>query len=97
MKRMASAKRNSKLSASSSSAAARRHVKARFVICVQNKDYEASLQVRRIYRALPDEGASSHQYLRVIDESGEDYLYPKSYFAAVKFPKAVQKALVLAS
>ena len=67
------------------------------MICVQNKDYEASLQVRRIYRAIPDERAAGHHYLRVMDESGEDYLYPQSYFVAVEFPKAVKKALLLAS
>ena len=94
---MASAKRNSKLNASSSRTVARCHAEPRFVICIQNKDYEASLRVRRIYRALPDERATSHKYVRVIDESGEDYLYPRSYFMAIKFPKAVKKALLLES
>ncbi len=75
----------------------RHHAGPRFVVCVQNKDYEASLQVRRIYRALPDKRAASHRYLRVIDESGQAYLYPKSYFVALEFPKAVKKALLLAS
>jgi len=97
MKRMASVKKNSKSSASSSRAGARRRAEPRFVICVQNKDYEASLQVRRIYRAIPDERATGHHYLRVIDESGEDYLYPNSYFVTIEFPEAVKKALLLAS
>ena len=97
MKRTASARKNSRSNGSSSKAVARRHAQARFAICVQNKDYEAPLQVRRIYRVIPDERAASHQYLRVMDESGEDYLYPESYFVAIDFPKAVRKALLLAS
>ncbi len=76
---------------------ARRNAKARFVICVQNADYEASLQLRKIYRSLPDRRAAAHDCLRVIDESGEDYLYPKDFFVAIELPKAVERALKLAS
>ena len=48
----------------------------KYVICVNNDDYAASLEVRRLYECLPDEDAAQHGQLRVIDESGEDYLYP---------------------
>jgi len=91
------ARRNSKSSLSTAKKMMRHHAGPRFVVCVQNKDYEASLQVRRIYRALPDKRAAGHRYLCVIDESGEAYLYPKSYFVALEFPKAVKKALLRAS
>ena len=97
MKHMASAKRNSRSSGSSRRAVTRRDAEPDFVVCVRNKDYEASLQLRRIYRAIPDDRAASHHYLRVVDESGEDYLYPRSFFVAIELPKAVKKALLLAS
>jgi hypothetical protein len=51
-----------------------------FVICIKNDNYPASLQVRKIYQALPDAQAAKHQLVRVVDESGEDYLYPADYF-----------------
>jgi len=65
-----------------------------FVICICNDDYSASLEKRKIYEALPDADASDHQQVRVIDESGEDYLYPQEYFVPVKLPKATEQALV---
>ena len=52
----------------------------RFVICVTNNGYEASLEQRKLYKVIPDERASRHEQLRVIDESGEDYLFPKNMF-----------------
>jgi len=61
-------------------------------VCIQNKDYEASLQLRRIYRTVRDERASSAQFLRVIDESGEDYLYPRDFFWPIAIPKEVEKS-----
>ena len=54
--------------------------RARFVLCVRNEDYPAGLELRKVYRVLADERASERQLLRVIDESGEDYLYPEEYF-----------------
>lgn len=60
---------------------------AEFVICIRNDNYAASLELRKVYRALPDREASSHKMLRVIDESGEDYLYPDDYFVAVELPR----------
>jgi hypothetical protein len=56
---------------------------ARFVLCVRNEGYPASLELRKVYRVLADERASERRQLRVIDESGEDYLYPEEYFVAV--------------
>ena len=68
----------------------------KFVICLQNKGYEVSLELRKIYQVLQDPDAAKHRQLRVIDESGEDYLYPKSYFAAIELPTPVRKAVLAA-
>ena len=57
----------------------------KFVICLNNDGYEASLEQRKLYEVLPDEKASEHGQLRVIDESGEDYLFPKSMFMDAAF------------
>ena len=54
-----------------------------FVICVRNKDYPASLELQKVYQVIPDEQASKHRQGRVIDESGQDYLYPEEYFVSV--------------
>jgi hypothetical protein len=53
---------------------------ASFVLCVSNRDYPASLELRKVYRLLRDEHVSKHHQVRVIDGSGEDYLYPEEYF-----------------
>ena len=74
-----------------------RTTKARFVICVNNADYPASLERRKIYQALPDRKAASHGLLRVIDESGEDYLYPADWFVPIALPQTTVKALALAA
>ena len=66
---------------------------SQFVVCINNKDYPASLELHKIYRVVPDEDAAADDDLRVIDESGEDYLYPASYFAAIKVPAAVEESL----
>ena len=55
----------------------------RFVICVKNNGYEASLEQRKLYEVIPDERALRHEQLRVIDESGEDYLFPKNMFMGI--------------
>ena len=57
---------------------------SRFLICVENKGYAVSLEKRKIYVALPDSMALKHGQVRVIDESGEDYLFPASYFVPVR-------------
>ena len=65
-----------------------------FALCIENKDCE-DLEKRKIYLMLPDEGAEKEGYIRVIDESGEDYLYPQSYFIVVQLPRKAQEALQL--
>ena len=71
--------------------------KKRFVVCVRNTGYPASLELRKIYQALPDTEAEAHDLVRVIDESGEDYLYPEKFFLALDLPQGVQTALPRAS
>ena len=66
---------------------------AQFVICVGNKGYAASLELRKIYQVILDKVASSLHQMRVIDESGEDYLYPEDYFVPVQLPQAVERAV----
>jgi len=68
--------------------------KRRFAICVDNADYEASLILRKIYEIIPDEAAAEDGFLRVVDESGEDYLYHQSHFIVVEFPIEVEHALL---
>jgi hypothetical protein len=68
-----------------------------FAICVRNEDYPASLEVHRVYRLLPDEDAASHKMLRVIDESGEDYLYPEDFFVRSELPRAAEATFYEAS
>jgi len=66
----------------------------KFVICVDNQGYEVSLERWKVYRVIPDEKADIHSQIRVIDESGEDYLFPEEYFAPIELPKPVQQALI---
>ena len=94
MKLMGSAARNSRSSASSTETKRRGHY---FVICVRNDQNPASLELRKLYEVIPDEKASKHYLVRVIDESGEDYLYPEDYFVAVKLPQAVGRAVLSAA
>ncbi|HEX6899988.1 MAG TPA: hypothetical protein VF789_09760 [Thermoanaerobaculia bacterium] len=67
-----------------------------FAVCIRNEGYPASLEVRKIYEVLPDLSAASHHMVRVVDESGEDYLYPESLFAPIELPQSLQEALELA-
>jgi hypothetical protein len=67
-----------------------------FALCIENKECE-DLEKRKIYRVLPDDEAANEGYLRIIDESGENYLYPQSYFIPVKLPQEAQDALQVAS
>ena len=60
----------------------------RFAICIENSEYPASLEMHKVYRVLPDIDAERDGDLRVIDESGEDYLYPASYFVMVDLPRS---------
>lgn len=74
----------------------RRASSPRYVVCVKNAGYRASLVVRRIYRRIPDASASRHGLVRVVDESGEDYLYPASLFADIKLPAGVARRFTFA-
>ena len=65
-----------------------------FVVCVRNEGYPASLERRKIYEALPDADAQRHGQTRVIDESGEDSLYPEDFSVPLKLPKAAEQAVV---
>ncbi|MGB2864879.1 MAG: hypothetical protein WBC05_16245 [Sedimentisphaerales bacterium] len=67
-----------------------------FALCIENKECE-DLEKRKIYRVLPDDEATKEGYLRIVDESGEDYLYPESYFILVELPREAQDAFQLAS
>ena len=69
----------------------------KFVVCINNADYPASLELHKIYRMLPDEDAAIDNDIRIIDESGEDYLYSASYFAPIKVPAEVEESLLRAS
>lgn len=89
---MKSAHRNTRPNGSS---AETRRSPAHFV-CVRNKYYAASLEVRKIYQTLADDQAQKHGHLRVIDESGEDYLYPADYFVPIKLPQSAEKAVLQA-
>jgi hypothetical protein len=61
-------------------------MKQMYVLCVRNEGYKASLELRKLYEKVPDREAEKHNQLRVIDESGEDYLYPSEFFAPVRLP-----------
>jgi hypothetical protein len=65
----------------------------KYVICVVDKGYDASLELRRIYRVIPDKTAAKLHHIRVIDESGEEYLYRQDYFVPVQLPQAVERAV----
>ncbi len=65
----------------------------RFVVCVKNKDYATSLELRKLYQVVSDAAAAKLGQIRVIDESGEDYLYPEEYFVAVQLPQAAERAV----
>ena len=67
-----------------------------FVVCVNNDDCE-DLEVRKIYQVLPDEAAAADGLLRIVDESGEDYLYPAKLFLQIELPQAIEKALLPAA
>jgi len=67
-----------------------------FAVCLRNDGYEVSLERRKIYQVLPDLDAAKHKQVRVIDESGEDYLYPQSFFAPIELPQPIRKAVLAA-
>jgi len=66
------------------------------VVCIENDGYAVSLETRKIYVALRDAAAGKHRMLRIVDESGEDYLYPQTFFRVIVLPQAVKKAVLAA-
>jgi hypothetical protein len=73
----------------------REQQRSKFVLCVRNNGAE-DLEVRKVYQVLPDQAAAREGYIRVVDESGEDYLYPSDYFVPVRLPAAVANELRIA-
>ena len=69
----------------------------KIVVCIRNSGYEVSLERRKIYSLIPDPEAKKHKMLRVVDESGEDYLYPEAYFLSVALPPAIRQAVLAAA
>ena len=70
---------------------------ARFVICVNDGGYVDDLKVRTVYQVLPDESAARSDYIRIVDETGEDYLYPANLFVPIELPREAERALSLTS
>lgn len=68
----------------------------KLVVCLRNDGYEVSLERLKIYQAIPDEDAEKHKQIRVIDESGEDYLFPANFFKEVELPQSVRRAVLAA-
>ena len=68
-------------------------MKTRFAVCVDNSEYPVSLEVHKIYRVLPDKDAEKDGDLRIIDESGDDYLYPEKYFVDIELPLETERVL----
>jgi len=71
--------------------------KTRFAICIKNDGYPASLEVRKLYPIVADKQAEALGMVRVVDESGEDYLYPAEFFVAAELPQSVEQAVAAAS
>ena len=69
---------------------------AHFAVCINNEGYQASLEVGKLYRVIPDVEAASHGYLRIVDESGEDYGYTADRFFPLDVPQALADALQMA-
>jgi hypothetical protein len=66
----------------------------RFAVCINNFDYPASLERHKIYQVIPDSSIEGDGELRIIDESGEDYIYPASYFVMIEVPQLLEKSLL---
>lgn len=75
----------------------RRKESAHFAVCINNKGYPASLELHKIYRVIADDDAAADGDIRVIDESGEDYLFPAEWFVEVELPQAVKRSLFRAA
>ena len=66
----------------------------KFVVCINNENYPAALELHKIYCAIPDVAAEIEGDIRVVDESGEDYLYPSAYFVSVQLPERVRESVL---
>ena len=97
MKRMASGRRNSSGSDTSTKSRKAKAVAPTFAVCVRNDGYEASLERNKIYAVLPDDDAERDGDVRVVDESGEDYLFAADRFVAIEVPSAVRASLLKSS
>ncbi len=64
-----------------------------FAVCVNNSEYPVSLELHKLYRVLPDEDSAQNGDLRIVDESGEDYLYPADYFVILEMPRRAERTL----
>lgn len=73
---------------------AKRHRSVQFAVCIDNKGYQASLELGKLYRLIPDNEAQSHGLVRIIDESGEDYAYSSSRFHSMKVSPVIERALL---
>jgi len=69
-------------------------MKQKFLLCIDNEGYEASLETRKLYETIPDKEAERHKQVRIIDESGEDYLYPSRFFAPVRLPMQTKNRIL---
>jgi hypothetical protein len=87
MKRTGSAGKGSRSSVSSRRRGESASTRNQYVVCIKNDGNPESLELRKIYRTLPDADAAKHGYTRVVDETGEDYLYPRQYFFAITLPR----------
>ena len=74
----------------------RAKTESQFVVCIHNQGYTASLELRKIYQAIPDAAAATRRFLRVVDESGEDYLYPDNFFMPIELPQKLERVLAAA-
>lgn len=70
------------------------NTETKFVVCIENKNYPTSLEFGKIYRVIADEKAVRHKMIRVIDESGEDYLYTENSFVAIELPQLAEDAFM---
>ena len=70
---------------------------SQYAVCIKNGEYAASLELRKIYQVVPDKQSSTLGLIRIIDESGEDYLYPEDHFLVIKLTPAIERAVRTAS
>jgi hypothetical protein len=92
MKRMESAEKRSRSNGSS----VKKKIRTQYAVCVKNENYPASLELRKLYAVIPDRSAARVGLRRIVDESGEDYLYPADYFVDIKLPVSVAEIVRLA-